>query len=46
MHNKGTITTVGVLAGKVLFKLDLFEEVSSLLGMPPVFPRLLIRIRL
>ena len=26
--NKGTVNTVDVLAGKVLFKLDLFEEVS------------------
>ena len=44
--NKGTDTTVDVLVGKVLFKLDLFEEVSLLLGIPPVFPHLLIRNRL
>ena len=44
--NKGTVTTVDVLAGKFLFKLDLFENLSSLLGMPPVFPHLLIRKRL
>ena len=40
--NKGTVNTVDVLDGKVLFKLDLFGEVSSLLGMPSVFPHLLI----
>ena len=46
MPNKGTDNTVDVLTRKVLFKLDLFEEVSSLLWMPPVFPHLLIPSRL
>ena len=36
--NKVTVTAVDVLAGKVLFKLDLFEEVSSLLGDAACIP--------